>query len=160
MIWKKCTIHTTEEAEDILSMNLAELGIEGVQIEDRMPLTAEDTKGMFVDEMPDFGPDDGTADVSFYVEILHPEEKQDRLAKAAKVASDPSIDASYTPNTANAYTRQEFEELLQKSELCFRTPPATVTSGLEPWISPTQKTRTGSTTGRPIFILSMSTTSS
>lgn len=114
MIWKKCTIHTTEEAEDILSMNLAELGIEGVQIEDRMPLTVEDTKGMFVDQMPDFGPDDGTADVSFYVEILHPEEKQDRLAKAAKVASDPSIDASYTPNTANVYTRQEFEELLQK----------------------------------------------
>ena len=112
MIWKKFTIHTTTEAEDILSANLAELGIDGVQIEDRVPLSEADTKGMFIDILPDIGPDDGTADVSFYVEVLDPEQKQDRLSKVQKLMEDPSVDASYMPNTSNVYTPQELRKLL------------------------------------------------
>ena len=101
MIWRKFTIHTTTEAEDILSANLAGLGIDGVQIEDRIPLSEEDTKGMFIDILPEIGPDDGTAEVSFYVEVLDPEQKQDRLTKVQKMMEDPAVDASYMPNTSN-----------------------------------------------------------
>ena len=114
MIWRKFTIHTTTEAEDILSANLAELGIDGVQIEDRIPLSEEDTKGMFIDILPEIGPDDGTAKVSFYVEVLDPEQKQDRLTKVQKMMEDPAVDASYMPNTSNVYTPQELKKLLQE----------------------------------------------
>ncbi|MBR1856789.1 MAG: 50S ribosomal protein L11 methyltransferase, partial [Oribacterium sp.] len=82
MVWRKFTIHTITEAEDILSANLADLGLDGVQIEDKIPLSEDDTKGMFIDILPDIGPDDGKADVSFYVEVLSPEDKQDRIEKA------------------------------------------------------------------------------
>ena len=116
MVWRKFTIHTTTEAEDILSANLAELGLDGVQIEDKIPLSEEDTKGMFIDILPDMGPDDGLADVSFYVEVLDPEAKQDRMEKAKKYMEDPSVDASYMPNTSNVYTPAELKKLLEEVE--------------------------------------------
>ena len=116
MVWRKFTIHTTTEAEDILSANLAELGLDGVQIEDKIPLSEEDTKGMFIDILPDMGPDDGLADVSFYVEVLSPEDKQDRIEKAKKYMEDPSVDASYMPNTSNVYTPAELKKLLEEVE--------------------------------------------
>ncbi len=47
---------------------LMELGIQGVEIEDRVPLTAQDKEQMFVDILPDIGADDGTAYISFYLE--------------------------------------------------------------------------------------------
>lgn len=115
MVWRKYTIHTTTEAEDILSANLAELGVEGVQIEDKVPLSEADTKGMFIDILPDLGPDDGKAAVSFYVEVVDSDEtKQQRLAEAAKQAADPSVDASYTLNTGNLYTEEELVQLLEQ----------------------------------------------
>ncbi len=112
MIWRKFTIHTTTEAEDILVSNLMDLGIEGAQIEDRVPLSEADTKGMFIDILPDIGPDDGKADVSFYVEVVSPEDKAERLEKVGKMQADPSVDASYMPNTANLYTEEELKALL------------------------------------------------
>lgn len=69
MKWKKFRLKTTTEAEDIVSSMLAELGIEGVQIEDRIPLTAEDKEQMFVDILPDIGDDDGTAYLTFYLDM-------------------------------------------------------------------------------------------
>ncbi len=113
MIWRKFTIHTTTEAEEILVSNLMDLGIEGAQIEDRIPLSDEDTKGMFIDILPDIGPDDGTAEVSFYVEVVPAEEKEDRIAKAQKLMEDPSVDMSYMPNTSNLYTEEELSELIK-----------------------------------------------
>lgn len=114
MIWRRFTIQTTTEAEDILAANLAELGIEGVQIEDRIPLSQEDTKGMFIDILPDIGPDNGEAEVSFYVEVLNAGDKQERLLKAEMLRNDPSVDASYIPNTANVYTEEELQTVLDQ----------------------------------------------
>lgn len=116
MIWRKFTIHTTTEAEDILVSNLMDLGIEGAQIEDRVPLSEEDTKGMFIDILPDIGVDDGKAEVSFYVEVVPEAEKAERLLKAQNMLEDPSIDMSYMPNTSNLYTEQELGELLHRVE--------------------------------------------
>ena len=68
MQYNKYTIKTITEAEDIISASLAELGIEGIEIEDKIPLTEEELKGMFVDIMPAGEPDDGIAYVSFYLD--------------------------------------------------------------------------------------------
>lgn len=68
MQWKKYTLYTTEAAVDLVSAALAERGIEGIEIEDNAPLSERDTKGMFIDILPELPPDDGTARVSFYLE--------------------------------------------------------------------------------------------
>ncbi len=68
MKWKQYTIETTTVAEDYISMALAELGIDGVQIEDNIPLSKEDQADMFIDFLPELPPDDGTSRVSFFIE--------------------------------------------------------------------------------------------
>lgn len=83
MKWNKYRIKTTEEAEDMISYTLGELGIEGVEIEDKAPLSEEDKKKMFVDILPDLVDDDGTAYVSFYIE---PEKDSDELMEKIKKA--------------------------------------------------------------------------
>lgn len=68
MKWKKFTIDTTTEAEDFISQMLSEVGIEGIEIEDNVPLSEKDTMAMFVDILPSLPPDDGKAKISFYLE--------------------------------------------------------------------------------------------
>lgn len=68
MRWNKFTIKTKTQAEEMIIYSLSELGIEGVEIEDKVPLTEEDKKQMFVDIMPEGPEDDGTAYLSFYLE--------------------------------------------------------------------------------------------
>lgn len=70
MKWTKFTLKTTTEAVDLISSMLDEIGIEGIEIEDNVPLSESDTKGMFIDILPELPPDDGTAKVSFYLEDL------------------------------------------------------------------------------------------
>ena len=65
MKWTKFTLKTTTEAVDLISSMLDEIGIEGIEIEDNIPLSEADTKGMFIDILPELPPDDGTAKVSF-----------------------------------------------------------------------------------------------
>lgn len=68
MKWKKFTLKTTTEAVDYLSSMFDEIGIQGIEIEDNIPLTESETKGMFIDILPELPPDDGTAKVSFYLD--------------------------------------------------------------------------------------------
>lgn len=68
MKWNKFRLKTRTEAEDIVSSMLADLGIEGVEIEDKVPLTKSDKEQMFVDILPETGEDDGIAYLSFYLE--------------------------------------------------------------------------------------------
>ncbi|MCD8370078.1 MAG: 50S ribosomal protein L11 methyltransferase [Clostridiales bacterium] len=70
MKWTKFTLKTTTAAVDLVSAMLDEIGIEGIEIEDNVPLTEADTKGMFIDILPELPPDDGTARVSFYLDDL------------------------------------------------------------------------------------------
>lgn len=76
MKWNQFRLKTTTEAEDIVSSMLSDLGIEGVQIEDQVPLTAREKEQMFVDILPDIPEDDGTAYLTFY---LDPEEEQEKI---------------------------------------------------------------------------------
>ena len=68
MKWDKYTIQTTTVAEDFISMMLGEIGIEGIEIEDNIPLTEEEQTGMFIDFPPELPPDDGSSKVSFYLD--------------------------------------------------------------------------------------------
>lgn len=68
MKWKKFTLDTTTEAVDFLGSLFDEIGIQGMEIEDHVPLTERETKGMFIDILPELPSDDGTARVSFYLD--------------------------------------------------------------------------------------------
>ncbi len=76
MKWNKFRLKTTTEAEDIVSSILMDLGIQGVEIEDKVPLTQKDKEQMFVDILPEIEADDGTAYLSFYLE---PEEDSEKI---------------------------------------------------------------------------------
>ncbi len=68
MKWKKYTIETTTAAEDFMSSMLMDLGIEGIEVEDNIPLSKEDQADMFIDFLPELPPDEGVSYVSFYME--------------------------------------------------------------------------------------------
>ena len=68
MKWKKFMIKTITEAEDIIITMLYDIGLEGAQIEDKVPLTPLEKEQMFVDILPDGPEDDGIAYLSFFLE--------------------------------------------------------------------------------------------
>lgn len=68
MKWTKFRIKTKTEAEDIIISTLYDIGLEGAQIEDKVPLTAAEKEQMFVDILPETQEDDGVAYLSFFVE--------------------------------------------------------------------------------------------
>ena len=68
MKWTKITIETTTEATDMLSYVLGEYGVEGIEVEDKIPLSEEDKQAMFIDILPELPPDDGVAYVSCYID--------------------------------------------------------------------------------------------
>lgn len=81
MKWTKLTLDTTTEAVDLVSDMLNDLGIVGIEINDKLGITEEERKQMFIDILPELSEDDGTAQVSFYVE---PEEDIDALIRKVK----------------------------------------------------------------------------
>lgn len=96
MKWKKFRIKTKTEAEDIIISTLYDIGLEGAQIEDNVPLTALEKEQMFVDILPQMAEDDGTAYLSFFVEeteegglLLNGETKtEENILKAVKEELD------------------------------------------------------------------------
>lgn len=83
MRWNKFTIETITQAEDLVAATLGELGIQGVEIEDKQPLTKEECREMFVDLLPEGPEDDGIAYVSFY---LDEEEDKETILENVKQA--------------------------------------------------------------------------
>ena len=92
MKWKKFTLTTTTEAVDLISCTFDEIGIEGIEIEDNIPLTEKETKGMFIDILPELPPDEGVARVSFYLDDTYDVEetlkKVDEALEELKVFMD------------------------------------------------------------------------
>lgn len=68
MKWIRFTLDTHTDAVDLLSYMLDEIGVEGIEIEDKLPLSEADKEKMFVDILPDPVDNDGTAKVHFYME--------------------------------------------------------------------------------------------
>lgn len=83
MKWNKFRLTTTTECEDIVSSMLMDLGIQGIEIEDKIPLTQSDKQQMFVDILPNFAEDDGIAYINFYLE-----EDEDKEAVLANVRAE------------------------------------------------------------------------
>ncbi len=65
--WIKVSLKTTTDAVDFISNLFDELGLEGIQIEDNVPLSQEDKEAMFIDILPELPPDEGEATVTSYV---------------------------------------------------------------------------------------------
>ncbi len=104
MKWVKFKVKTITEAEDIIISTLYDIGLEGAQIEDKVPLTAWEKEQMFVDILPDGPEDDGIAYLSFFVE-----EKEDgSLEVNGEVTDIEQILASVTA---------ELEDLRQWMEI-------------------------------------------
>ena len=78
MKWNKFRLKTTTESEDLVSSMLMDLGIQGIEIEDNIPMSQSEKELMFVDIVPVLGEDDGTAYISFYLE--EDENKEEILA--------------------------------------------------------------------------------
>ena len=105
MKWKKYTLTTTTEAVDLISSMLDDLGVEGIEIEDNVPLTEKETKGMFIDILPELPPDEGIAKVSFY---LDPEEDVEQILKNVEAGLDEM--SAYTDLGARTLTASETED--------------------------------------------------
>ncbi len=103
MRWNKYTLKIKSDAEDVVIATLAEAGIEGVEIEDRVPLTENDRQQMFVDIPLDLPEDDGVAYLHFYLDedadtgriLSDVEEKLDELREFLDI-SDGTITSSLT----------------------------------------------------------------
>ena len=86
MKWNKFRLKTTTESEDLVSSMLMDLGIQGIEIEDKIPLTQSDKEQMFVDILPEIAADDGVAYISFYLE--EEEDKESILASVRQELED------------------------------------------------------------------------
>ena len=100
MKWIKFRIKTVTEAEDIIISTLYDIGLEGAQIEDKIPLTALEKEQMFVDILPEGPEDDGIAYLSFFVE-----KREDGGLEVQGVSTDV--------NTLLESVQKELEELRQ-----------------------------------------------
>ena len=81
MKWNKYTLKTRTDAEDLISSMMQDAGIQGIEIEDKVPLSEREMEQMFVDILPDAPEDDGTAYISFYLE---PEENQAEMLQKVR----------------------------------------------------------------------------
>lgn len=106
MKWKKIRVKTITEAEDIIISELYDIGLEGAQIEDKVPLTALEKEQMFVDIMPEGAEDDGIAYLSFFVEetedgrLLMP--RTEAIAADSEENSAEAMAAKKTEKTGQA----------------------------------------------------------
>jgi len=86
MKWNKFRLKTTTEAEEIVSSMLMDLGIQGIEIEDKIPMSQAEKEQMFVDILPEVDVDDGVAYISFYLE--EEEDKETVLAAVRRELED------------------------------------------------------------------------
>ena len=117
MKWKKFRIETITAAEDVIISSLYDIGLEGAQIEDKVPLTAAEKEQMFVDILPDGPEDDGIAYLSFFVEetengrLLFQEEETDTDVILKKVKTELEELRSFMDIGAGTVTVDETEDI-------------------------------------------------
>ena len=76
MKWIQYRLSTSVEAVDSICYNLSEIGIEGVEIEDNIPLSEEDKKQMYVDLLDEtFDEKNNEVIVKFYLSEEHPNDE-------------------------------------------------------------------------------------
>ena len=117
MKWKKFQIETITDAEDIIISTLYDIGLEGAQIEDKVPLTESEKEQMVVDILPDGPADDGIAYLSFFVEetengkLLFQDEETDTDVILAKVQEELEELRSFMDIGVGSVTVDETEDI-------------------------------------------------
>ncbi len=127
MKWKKYTIETTTEAEDFISSMLADLGVEGVQVEDNIPLSQADQEKMYIDILPELAPDEGIAYISFFLDAEQEQEQflvqvQKELENlrafveigTAKIMQEETEDKDWINNWKQYFTSFAIDDILIK----------------------------------------------
>ena len=127
MKWKKYTIETTTEAEDFISSMLADLGVEGVQVEDNIPLSQADQERMYIDILPELVPDEGIAYISFFLDAEQEQEQflvqvQKELEElqnfveigTAKITQEETEDKDWINNWKQYFTSFAIDDILIK----------------------------------------------
>ncbi len=144
MKWTKLTITTTTQAEDLISAMLGELGIAGVEIEDKVPLSAADKERMFIDILPELGEDDGVAKISFYLE-----ESEDTEAVLQAIKEQMEELAQFVTVGAGTISCSDTEDKdwINNWKAFFK--PFAIDDTL--WIKPTWEEMTGEMTGKQII---------
>lgn len=118
MKWKKITIKTTTEAEDIIISTMYDIGLEGAQIEDKVPLSAMEKEQMFVDIPPQPEEDDGIAYLSFFVEEKEEgEDAKEEVNASLKAGLTDGVDNSYVPVSNEPDVPLEELLVMMKEEL-------------------------------------------
>ena len=87
MKWIRYDIHTLTTATDVISGELSELGISGVEISDNLAPENEILGGNIVDIVPEMPEDDGTAIVSFYIN-MDDEDKDKTISKISTMLEE------------------------------------------------------------------------
>lgn len=88
MKWTRIRIKTITEAEDIIISSLYDIGLEGAEIEDKVPLTPLEKEQMFVDIMPEGPADDGVAYLSFFVEKDEDDSEEENARKIEELVEN------------------------------------------------------------------------
>ena len=118
MKWKKFRIKTITEAEDIIISELYDIGLEGAQIEDKVPLTALEKEQMFVDIMPEGAEDDGIAYLSFFVEET--EDGRLLMPRTEAMAADSEENSAEAVAADSEGNSAETEKISVKEETVLR----------------------------------------
>ncbi len=115
MKWLKFKIKTITEAEDIVISSLYDIGLEGAQIEDKIPLSAWEKEQMFVDILPDQPEDDGIAYLSFFMEEKEGEVKAEGSQYPVLILGDEEVSAEEILSRAYAVL-DEVKEFMEIGE--------------------------------------------
>lgn len=110
MKWTKITIETTTQATDMLSYVLGEYGVQGIQVEDNIPLSEADRKAMYIDFLPELPPDDGVAYVSCYVEAIEAE-YMDKVRESIEVGNTCEGDNKFEIKELCRYIQEQLDEI-------------------------------------------------
>ena len=86
MKWNKFTLKTRAQAEDIVISALADVGIQGVEIQDHVPLSESEKQQMFVDILPEGPEEDDVAWLNFYLD--EEEDKEEILARVKQALEE------------------------------------------------------------------------
>ncbi len=136
MKWMRFRVRTNEESEDIIVSYLQDIGLEGAQIEDNVPLTAADKEQMFIDA-PELEPDekgpaieDGVAYLSFFLEI------DDNYMLTVELPDENGEMVTYkkTPEDMEAEIKAALEELKGFTDIGDGTISVSVTEDID-WIN-------------------------
>lgn len=119
MEWKKYTLKTTTQAVELVTAVLMENGIESFEIEDKLQLSEEDRKRMYIDIPPELV-DDGTASIIFYMDMDISAEEEKRILSDITAGIEELKDFTDVGNVVITETTTKEEDWIDKWKEFFK----------------------------------------